>query len=111
LSFLRFRPYCHLLWCNLLQKILLRADEFLHAYVVRHNLSLIIVAAFKKKSLLGVGLFFSFFFRPWGCFHNHLLGEACNSRSGIQQEWSKVLSLLGDGFDSNEWNSYGNKSV
>jgi hypothetical protein len=52
-----------------------------------------------------------FFFRPWGCVHNHLLVEACNSRSGVQQEWSEVLSLLGDGFDSNECNSYGNKSV
>ncbi len=90
------------------------SDEFVHVYVVRHNLSLIIVAAFKKKSLLGVGLFFFFFFSffgPWVCFHNHLLGDACNSRSGIQQEWSEVLSLLGDGFNSNECNSYGNKSV
>jgi hypothetical protein len=55
--------------------------------------------------------FISFFFWPWVCFHNHLLGDACNSRSGIQQEWSEVLSLLGDGFNSNECNSYGNKSV
>jgi hypothetical protein len=61
LSFLRFRGCCVLLWCNLFQKFLQRADEFLHAYVVGHNLSLIIVAAFKKKSLLGVGLVFFFF--------------------------------------------------